>query len=319
MPNDTKYKQYPWRWYVLTVTCLLALTNAAIWISFSAVGAHVNVFYCDESYFEGKQNVTKFPKNVSLNNSKNVTCEVAYWNGQIFQIVGCIGGLIGIFITDKYGILVSTYCASILNFIGIILRTISAIPSLDHFWRLHLLFVGQTFAACAQPFFLVLSPKVAENWFSDNQRAFANAISFAANPAGVVLGTVAPELILHKDFTVKNDSGLLWLNTLLLGFGTTVMMLTFGMRSALPPSPPSASSHIGYASALSAIAGCISSLLAGCYVDKTKKFSQVLKISSVGVALTACLINVFIRHHQGSIWDYLLMGFLLMLLGFFSM
>uniref|UniRef100_A0AC35FU51 Major facilitator superfamily (MFS) profile domain-containing protein n=1 Tax=Panagrolaimus sp. PS1159 TaxID=55785 RepID=A0AC35FU51_9BILA len=370
MPNDIKYKQYPWRWYVLAVTCLLALTNAAIWISFSAVGAHVNVFYCDDSYFVNKENVTKFPTNEFLFNSKNVPCDIAYWNNQIFQIVGCIGGIFGIFVTDKYGIRVSTYCASILNFIGIILRTMSAIPALNHSWRLSLLYMGQTLAASAQPFFIVLSPKVAENWFSDNQRAFANALSFAANPAGVVLGSVVPELIFHENFSIRNDYGLLWLNTLLLGFGATVMILTFGMQTSLPPTPPSASSatdhyppffqglfalfkiptfyiqiivfalafglqwslfisiepmltqlgyeYIGFSSALSAIAGCASSLIAGCYVDKTKNFSQVIKGSSIGVAIVACCINGFIRHHQGSVWDYLIMGFLLMLLGFFS-
>ena len=108
-------------------------------------------------------------------------------------------------------------------------------------WRLGLLYTGQTIAATSQPFFLVLSPKIAEFWFADNQRALANALSFAANPAGVVLGTVAPELIVDK-ISMRNDSHLLYLNSLFLMLAAVVMLMAFGVRSAKPPTPPSASS-----------------------------------------------------------------------------
>lgn len=38
--------------------------------------------------------------------------------------------------------------------------------------------LGQSLASVSQPFFLVLSPKVAEFWFPEDKRALANVLSF---------------------------------------------------------------------------------------------------------------------------------------------
>ena len=67
----------------------------------------MNVFYCDDAFFVDASNRTTFLSNDTFMDAQNNACNVAYWNGQIFQIVGCIGGIFGIFITDKYGIVVS--------------------------------------------------------------------------------------------------------------------------------------------------------------------------------------------------------------------
>ncbi|KAE9550784.1 hypothetical protein FO519_005999 [Halicephalobus sp. NKZ332] len=370
MNSEAKYRSYPYRWYVLSVSCFLALSNAAIWISYSTVATHVQVFYCSDKYF--KMNGTTVDSEVIDGTYSDefqlADCDVSFWTNQIFQIVGTVFGIAGIFITDKYGIRVSIYCGTVTNLIGIILRTFSAWPIMSQPWRLGLLYTGQTIAAISQPFFLVLSPKIAEFWFADDQRALANALSFAANPAGVVLGTVAPELIVDKT-SMRHDSDLLKLNTLFLGFATVVMFMAFGVRSAKPPTPPSASSasnispplcegllklfkipifyvqmvtlgmafalcwgffmgvepmmtaldyhFVGYASALAAIAGFISSIIVGYYVDKTKKFKEVIKVGSVCIAIVAVGIDVFLRHKNSNWYDSYILGGLLVLLGFF--
>ncbi|VDK30826.1 unnamed protein product [Anisakis simplex] len=65
-----------------------------------------------------------------------------------------------------------------MNFSGAIIRLISSLPMLSIRSRLPVLYFGQAVAAFAQPFFLCLSPKVAEFWFADDQRGLANALSF---------------------------------------------------------------------------------------------------------------------------------------------
>lgn len=91
---------------------------------------------------------------------------------------------------------------------------------------------------------------------------------------------------------------------------------------------------VGYAGALGAIAGFTSSILVGCYVDKTKQFKEVIKLSSVAVAMVAILINLvsfllfnpdltlfslqYLRHKNTFWYDSYLLGSLMVLLGLFS-
>uniref|UniRef100_A0AC34QCR4 Major facilitator superfamily (MFS) profile domain-containing protein n=1 Tax=Panagrolaimus sp. JU765 TaxID=591449 RepID=A0AC34QCR4_9BILA len=371
MTVETDFRSYPYRWYILSVSCFLALSNAAIWISYSTVATHVQLFYClfENFKFNGTLLEIHEIENVKSDIVELGHCEVSFWTNQIFQIVGTVFGLAGIVVTDKYGIRISVYCGAVTNLIGISLRTLSAWPALSESWRLGLLYTGQTIAAIAQPFFLVLSPKIAEFWFSDHQRALANALSFAANPAGVVLGTLAPELIVDK-ITMRNDYHLFHLNALLLFLAIVVMTMALGIRSDKPPTPPSASSasnnsppflegllklfripsfyilvvtfgmsfalcwgffmaiepmmkalkyeFVGYAGALAAIAGFISSITAGYYVDQSKRFKEVLKGCTIGIAVVAIGIDVYLRHRNNSWFDSPILGLLMVLLGFFA-
>ncbi|KAI1699378.1 major facilitator superfamily domain-containing protein 7-a [Ditylenchus destructor] len=115
-------------------------------------------------------------------------------------------------------------------------------PQIPPEYRLRILYTGQTVAATSQPFFLCLSPKVAEYWFSDNQRALANALSFIANPFGVVVGSVAPAIFVTKNPTSVDSNEIFLLNSSLLVLATLVVLMSFGVRTSRPPTPPSASS-----------------------------------------------------------------------------
>lgn len=127
----------------------------------------------------------------------------------------------------------------------------------------------------AQPFFLCLSPKVAEFWFSDHQRALANALSFvgewvrvrgraraAANPLGVVVGSVMPMIFVSNVSSGASSNDILALvggllvppdpppqNSVLLILSTVVILMSFTIRSSKPPTPPSASSECANAPA----------------------------------------------------------------------
>ncbi|CAK5113529.1 unnamed protein product [Meloidogyne enterolobii] len=167
--HHTFYRVYAQRWIVLTAVCLLALSNATQWIAFAPLHDAVQDFYCI---------------NLINNNSRGELeengsgCDVETWISQIFQIVGVLTGLFGMYITDRYGIRVSCHLGAALNLCGAIIRFISSLPLLEKSARLPFLYFGQIIAAMSQPFFLCLSPKVAEYWFGEDQRALANSLSF---------------------------------------------------------------------------------------------------------------------------------------------
>uniref|UniRef100_A0A1I7RSX2 MFS domain-containing protein n=2 Tax=Bursaphelenchus xylophilus TaxID=6326 RepID=A0A1I7RSX2_BURXY len=345
------YICYRERWYVLLTVCLLALSNATIWISYAPLHEATTKFYCVKDGSE---------------------CDVIYWTSQIFQIVGVVTGIFGMYVTDRYGIRMSTLCGSTFNFLGAIVRVLSSLPIIPIPIRLPLLYTGQTIAAMSQPFFLCLSPKVAEYWFSDHQRALANALSFVANPLGVVVGSMIPMMFVSNTNATENSDDILFLNFMLLVLSAVVIVMSFTISSSKPPTPPSASSECAhsppflqglchlfktpvfyiqmitfgmafalqwsvfitadkmlgllqykdkvtsYLMALSAISGCIGSVLAGYFVDRTKKFKEVIKTCYIGMAIAAVSINVFLRHPKANTMDDVTLVLLLVILGFFA-
>ncbi|KAI1699377.1 major facilitator superfamily domain-containing protein 7-b [Ditylenchus destructor] len=103
-----QYKTYPQRWFVLATVCLLALSNATQWISFAPLHDATDAFYCRGSgtdHSSAHQN-SSAPLPPHRNESKD-QCDVEYWTSQIFQIVGVLTGIFGMYITDRYGIRIS--------------------------------------------------------------------------------------------------------------------------------------------------------------------------------------------------------------------
>ncbi|KAI6236872.1 hypothetical protein M3Y95_00204800 [Aphelenchoides besseyi] len=212
------YKSYNLRWFILLTVSLLALSNATIWIAFAPLHLATTRFYRSEN--------------------------VSFWSSQIFQCVGIICGGFGMYLTDRYGIRVSCICGCLFNFLGSAIRVLSSAPLLSVDLRLPFLYTGQTVAAMAQPFFLCLSTKVAEQWYAEDQRALANALSFIANPLGVVVGSIAPVIFVSSDTKLTHESNdILILNTVLMILALTVLLMCFGIRRSKPLTPPSASSE----------------------------------------------------------------------------
>ncbi|KAL6743241.1 hypothetical protein Aduo_016306 [Ancylostoma duodenale] len=107
--ESKRYRVYAARWLVLTVCCLLALSNSMLWLSFITLTDETREFYCDGS-----------------------DCSAAFFTNQIFQFVAVITGIGGMYITDSYGIRLSIMCGTTLNFVGSLIRVVSSIPSIDN-------------------------------------------------------------------------------------------------------------------------------------------------------------------------------------------
>uniref|UniRef100_A0AC35UBD2 MFS domain-containing protein n=1 Tax=Rhabditophanes sp. KR3021 TaxID=114890 RepID=A0AC35UBD2_9BILA len=328
------YVFYGHRWYVLIVVCLLALSNATLWLSYTNISKFTIPFYCNLSSEEV---------------NKPSYCDIGVWSSQIFQIVGILTGVLGMFITDKYGIKVSCILGCTFNALGALLRVISAMPVLSLGSRLPVLYFGQTMAAMSQCFFLCLSPKVAEYWFGDHQRAFANSLSFSANPIGVAFGTLLPNFVVNDAIvgSNQNDYQLLTLNLILfvIAFITVVLSFFVQNKPATAPSPSAFLDHsteflaglkilfrckmlyvqlftfgiafaiqwslpvfaelmldeIGYKKippylvVLGAITGTIGSIVGGSYIDRTKNFKEFILNSYIAICVITFSLNFHIR------------------------
>lgn len=66
--------------------------------------------------------------------------------------------------------------AAWLNFIGSLLRNVSTF-NIPVDAKFPVLMLGQTIAACAQPFVMFAPTKLAALWFPDSQRATANMLA----------------------------------------------------------------------------------------------------------------------------------------------
>uniref|UniRef100_A0A158P5W6 MFS domain-containing protein n=1 Tax=Angiostrongylus cantonensis TaxID=6313 RepID=A0A158P5W6_ANGCA len=291
-----RYRVYATRWLVLAVCCLLALSNAMLWMSFTTLTEEVNEFYCNGS-----------------------DCSASFFTNQIFQLVAVITGIGGMYITDNYGIRLSIMCGTSLNFFGSLIRAASSVPVVgDLIMRQVLLHTGSVIVASAQAFFLVLPSKVAEAWFPENQRSLANVLTFIANPLGVVFGTVTPSLFFNGNAQSERTSWHMFMAT------TLTFLLSLFIRHGSPPTPPSVSSEnhssnvppfwksiiacfrsrqffrsclfrslydcmpplFSYPTSLAALIGVVASLICGVVADCTKKFKELIRVCWVCFAFT---------------------------------
>ncbi|CAI4222522.1 unnamed protein product [Auanema sp. JU1783] len=351
-----KYKLYKERWLILAVCCLLALSNAMQWISYITLTIETRTFYCEDG----------------------VDCEPAFTTNQIFQLVAVLTGIGGMYITDVYGIRLSIMFGVTFNSIGSLIRLISASPQIvNSYIRLSLLHFGSTIVAAAQAFFLVLPSKIAECWFPEDQRAISNVLTFIANPAGVALGTLTPQLFFQSQNKTdvsfsRQSSQLFHYDLIMASLTTTTFVFSFFIKRSLPPTPPSPANQdhatgapsfwpailiclknkqfvvqlftfalgfaqlwgvmvvfpdildsigysiSGYATAICALVGVISSILAGAVADKTKKFKEIVQFCSVGFFLSAVLTRGYLEKKRQGIWDDVTILFLSSLLGAFS-
>ncbi|GMT11071.1 hypothetical protein PFISCL1PPCAC_2368 [Pristionchus fissidentatus] len=337
--STSEYKVYPMRWFILMTVNLLALSNATMWMTYTSSTEATAKFYCNTT-------------------SEGAGCEISKWTSQIFQLMGTILGIMGMYVTDKHGIKVSARAGCLLNMMGALIRIVSSIPTIPFESRTGILHCGTIIVSSAQPFFLVLSPKVAEYWFPEDQRAFANVLSFIANPLGVALGTIIPIFIMDSGVGL-DSSHFLTLNIILATVPVVAFIMSMLIRKGVPPTAPSASSDnhsaapdfcmalgmlfknkhfyvilivfggafgqlwsvytasdillniLGYSPSITGFMiviacafGVAISLVFGVYVDKTKKFKEVIRVCMIGFFFTSIAFNVLTRFKPSECGKY---------------
>ncbi|KAI6177274.1 hypothetical protein M3Y97_00889000 [Aphelenchoides bicaudatus] len=208
------YKQYKKRWFLLLVVSLLNFSNAMTWITFAPITYYTNIYY-------GNDNAATI---------YNV----------IFMALSIPLGILAMWGVDKFGIRPICIIGSLINLIGNLLRVLGSAPFITSMhWRFWIVAIGQTCAASAQPFIMYLPTKLAALWFAEDQRVIANTISSMSNPLGVaVMYALSPVFVneTHPDWFIE-------LTSTVCALAVVTCVLSFGVTSSRPKTPPSSSSE----------------------------------------------------------------------------
>ena len=107
-------------------------------------------------------------------------------------------------------------------------------------WDKHTAYVltvfGQALTGMGCPFISCVPTKISQNWFGDSERGMATLILGMSNPLGLVLGQTLTPFLVQSPAAIPMLN-LVWFLPSLPGFLLTIC----GVRSSLPPTPPSSS------------------------------------------------------------------------------
>lgn len=162
---------YKRRWFMLFILSLLNCINAVIWLTFAPIAT---------------QSTVRF----------NVSSSAINWLSGVFMLAYVPMGFMATWALDAGSLRLGCGIGAILNAVGAIARMGSSFYSLE---QGHAAFgwvmAGQVLCACAQPFVLGATTKLACAWFNDDQRALANTIGSIANPLGIAVSSIVSPIL----------------------------------------------------------------------------------------------------------------------------
>uniref|UniRef100_A0A7E4VYZ2 MFS domain-containing protein n=1 Tax=Panagrellus redivivus TaxID=6233 RepID=A0A7E4VYZ2_PANRE len=208
------YIAYPKRWFILAVVVLLNFSNAMTWITYAPIS------YFTKEYF-GNTNAPTFYNSV-------------------FMVLSIPCGFAAMWSIDKHGLRTGCLIGVVCNLIGNVLRVLGALSFLSKPARFYTVLCGQCIAACAQPFIMFLTTKLAAFWFPDHQRALANTLGSMANPLGIAVMYATASLFVNN----SHPDAFVLLNGIVAIPAVIAAALAFGVTSSVPPTPASASTNL---------------------------------------------------------------------------
>ncbi|XP_033097662.1 feline leukemia virus subgroup C receptor-related protein 2-like isoform X2 [Anneissia japonica] len=198
---------YTRRWFMLTIFCLVSMTNAVQWIQYASISNVVADYY-------------------------DVSSLAVDWLSMIFMLLYIPLIFPVTWLLDKRGLKVIGLLGSSLNCLGGWLRFAGAKPS-----TFALAFVGQSVCSVAQVFILGMPAHVAATWFGGDQVSTACAIGVFGNQVGVALGFVLPPYLVPNDENVEKHMRNMFLGTAIIT--SVLFLLVVFFYQAEPPTPPS--------------------------------------------------------------------------------
>ena len=171
----------------------------------------------------------------------------------VFMVMSIPMGFVAMWSVDKFGLRTGCYLGTCLNLIGNILRVLGSIKGIPASDRFLIVLLGQSIAACAQPFLMYLPTKLAAFWFPESQRAIANTIGSMSNPLGIAAMYASSSLFVndsHPESFFLLVSLIVFMILKVLFLQTSVVastavitaIMVLGVTSSVPPTPASASS-----------------------------------------------------------------------------
>ncbi|KAE9556411.1 hypothetical protein FO519_000296 [Halicephalobus sp. NKZ332] len=156
----------------------------------------------------------------------------------VFMVMSVPMGFVAMWSVDKFGLRTGCYLGAALNLLGNLLRVLGSISSIPSSDRFLIVLLGQSIAACAQPFIMYLPTKLAAFWFPESQRAVANTIGSMSNPLGIAVMYASSSLFVND----SHPEAFLLLNSVVASIAVITAIMALGVTSSVPPTPASASS-----------------------------------------------------------------------------
>ncbi|KAF7361938.1 MFS general substrate transporter [Mycena venus] len=156
-----------------------------------------------------------------------ITLDEVNWLGNVMACIYLPVSLVVPEVIRRYGIRRCCDIGAAALLISAWIRFAGTPHSLSSGGAYALLFVGQFFAAIAQPIFQVIGPKYSETWFDLKGRTTATMVLSIANPIGGALGQLLSPIVGDTRQSV-----------LVLGIMSSVAAPFVFLISAAPPTPP---------------------------------------------------------------------------------
>ncbi|XP_069486700.1 solute carrier family 49 member A3 isoform X2 [Ambystoma mexicanum] len=267
-----QYKTYRMRWYLLGVICLLNCSNSMLWLSFAPVADKTAKFY-------------------------GCSLDQVNWLSQVYLIIAIPFGILTMWVLDILGLKTAVILSAWLNMLGSVVRYFGVLLFISKEIGYPLLLLGQCICAVAQPLVLFSPTKLAAVWFPEHQQATANMMSSMSNPLGILLANLLSPALVHKKEDIPFMVGMYAVPAVL-----ACILATVGVCHSEPPTPPSASAvnstsepfwpglkklFAGLCGALFIGVGILGAFLLGLYIDRTKNFTEAIKICFAMAALAS--------------------------------
>jgi sugar phosphate permease len=185
LEENDNIKVYRERWWVLAVFASAVMGNALLWVTFAPISDLAQHYFGVHS---------TFGSTTSINMLAN-----------IFLIMYAPASLLGMMLIKYYRPRITILTATSLTAIGALLRYIGALSfnTIGAGNTYAIIFIGQAFAAVAQPMLLNSTPALAAIWFPITEREIATTIGSMCSPIGNAIGQIIPIIFVEK----TNESG----------------------------------------------------------------------------------------------------------------
>ncbi|XP_008541518.1 solute carrier family 49 member A3 isoform X1 [Equus przewalskii] len=261
------HRVYARRWVFLLVLSLLSFSNATLWLSFAPVANTVAQRFV-------------------------LSTEQINWLSLVYLVVSIPFGVVSIWVLDFAGLRWATVLCAWLNFAGSVLRSLPCmeIETQDPF---AFLMGGQSLCALAQTLVIFSPAKLAALWFPEHQRATANMIGTMSNPLGILVANLlSPALVKNKEdvplMLVRNKAYVIL--AVCFGGGIGIFSSFLALLEQVLCVKGYSNEFAGFCASLFIGFGVLGALVLGLYVDRTKHFTEALKI---GLCLTSLVSVAF--------------------------
>ncbi|CAB02792.1 MFS domain-containing protein [Caenorhabditis elegans] len=351
--NSVIYKVYPARWLVLAVCCFLALSNAMQWISFSSLSDEVQIYYrgrpangsIDVSLVTNQifQFVAVFTGFGGMYITDNKGIKTAGLLGTTLNVIGASIRMIA-----SIPFIKSHFVRECLLHAGSFIAASAqafflVLPSkIAECW-----FPGDQRAIAnvlsfvANPAGVALGTIVPSILFGHNKTIDSNSWMFFTFTLGMECLALFPfvlALFVRTKLPPTPPSASSAAHQNNIGFFKSILQCIFNAQFFIQmtlfafafsllwslmifldgPLKDQGYEMAGYPTAVCAIVGTLTSLLAGHIADKTRKFKEIIRVCTVGFSCSVITLRMFLNQPRTGLFDSIIVYTLCGCLGAFS-